>query len=144
MCNVVAMIIPLSILTSSKMPLNVLAPSSSSVVFSLILIKVSILLLFSTYLIITIFDISLHLIHFLLQGPDRFHSIEVQYGELQLWLQQKVLFFDSIHQTRGQAPMDYKEYLQVLTSYLILSNADIINLTYQTFHYLFLSYLIKC
>ena len=53
---------------------------------------------------------------FCFQGPDRFHSIEIQYGELQMWLQQKVLFFDSMHQTRGQAPMDYKEYLQVLTS----------------------------
>ena len=79
------------------------------------------------------------LILVLWQGPDRFHSIEVQYGELQLWLQQKVLFFDSMHQTRGQAPMDYKEYLQVLTSYLILSIADIINLTYQTFHCLILT-----
>ena len=64
-------------------------------------------------------NISPHLIliHILSQGPDRFHSIEVQYGELQLWLQQKVLFFDSMHQTRGQAPMDYKEYLQVLAEY---------------------------
>ena len=54
---------------------------------------------------------------FCFQGPDRFHSIEIQYGELQMWLQQKVLFFDSMHQTRGQAPMDYKEYLQVLAEY---------------------------
>ena len=28
----------------------------------------------------------------LLQGLDRFHSIEAQYGELQMWLQEKVLY----------------------------------------------------
>ena len=69
--------------------------------------------------LILTFSIASHLILIpvLFQGPDRFHSIEIQYGELQMWLQEKVLFFDSMHQTRGQAPMDYKEYLQVLAEY---------------------------
>ena len=54
---------------------------------------------------------------FSLQGPERFQSIEAQYGELQMWLQEKIAWFDAIHQTRGQAPMDYREYTRILAEY---------------------------
>ena len=34
-----------------------------------------------------------------------------------MWLHEKVAFFDSMHQTRGQSTMDYQEYMKVLAEY---------------------------
>ena len=34
-----------------------------------------------------------------------------------MWLLDKIALFDTMHQTRGQAPMDYKEYMKVLAEY---------------------------
>ena len=44
------------------------------------------------------------------QGTDRFGSIESQYVELRAWLTAKIGWFDQLHLSKGQAPMDYNEY----------------------------------
>ena len=53
------------------------------------------------------------------QGGDRFQSLEAQYGELATWLAEKISWFDAMHQTRGQAPLDYREYTIMLSEYRI-------------------------
>ena len=53
-----------------------------------------------------------------MQGGDRFQSLDSQYGELQQWLAEKLAWFEAVqHQSRGQAPPDYKEYTRVLSEY---------------------------
>jgi hypothetical protein len=54
-----------------------------------------------------------------LQGGDRFQSLEAQYGELAVWLAEKIRWFDAMHQTRGQAPLDYREYTIMLSEYRV-------------------------
>ena len=54
---------------------------------------------------------------FIFQGGDRFQSIEAQYAELATWLAEKIRWFDAMHQSGGQAPMDYREYTIMLSEY---------------------------
>ena len=54
---------------------------------------------------------------FIFQGGDRFQSLEAQYAELATWLAEKIRWFDAMHQSGGQAPMDYREYTIMLSEY---------------------------
>ena len=51
-------------------------------------------------------------IAFLFQGQDRFGAIESQFQELRAWLTAKIGWFDQLHLSQGQAPMDYEEYMK--------------------------------
>lgn len=51
------------------------------------------------------------------RGGDRFQSLEAQYAELATWLAEKIRWFDAMHQSGGQAPMDYREYTIMLSEY---------------------------
>ena len=54
-----------------------------------------------------------------MQGGDRFQSLEAQYAELATWLAEKIGWFEAMHQSGGQAPMDYREYTIMLSEYRI-------------------------